>query len=214
MTLIETFDAVSPSVVAFISKTSLGEAGGQPIAPIIFGTGFLVHDDGIVATNRHVIDHFQNIQGPPGSFGVAVILFIPGKTEQGAASYRWAIVDIKGFTTLDEFNSSETWFGESVPDIGFVQLRVCGTPSLPLAHEDFYLRPGMPIATAGFPLGEAPLTVMEKLNQLTPSVRRGIVSSVYPFSIRHPHGFTIDVMQQGGQAGRQLLGSMSPLLLV
>lgn len=100
-----------------------------------------------------------------------------------------------------------------MPDLGFVQLRVRATPSLPLAHEDFYLRPGLPIATAGFPLGERPLTVMEKLNQLTPSVRRGIISSVYPFSIRHPHGFTIDIMQQGGSSGSPIFREDEPLVV-
>jgi hypothetical protein len=65
-----------------------------------------------------------------------------------------------------------------------VQLCVRETPCLKLDDTEFYIKPGMPIGTAGFPMGEMPLTVMEKLNQLTPFVRCGIISSVFPFSIK------------------------------
>ena len=59
----------------------------------------------------------------------------------------------------------------------------------------------MPIATAGFPMGDVSLTALQKLNQMTPFLRRGIVSSVFPFPVPQPHGFTIDVIQQGGSSG-------------
>ena len=70
-----------------------------------------------------------------------------------------------------------------------------------LATEDYYVQIGIPVATAGFPMGDIPLTIMSRLNQLTPFLRRGIVSSVFPFSIARPHGFTIDILQQGGSSG-------------
>jgi hypothetical protein len=43
--------------------------------------------------------------------------------------------------------------------------------------------------------------MMGKLNQMTPFLRQGIVSSVFPFPTAKPHGFTIDIMQQGGSSG-------------
>ena len=58
----------------------------------------------------------------------------------------------------------------------------------------------------GFPMGTLPLTVMGKmLNQMTPFLREGIVSSVFPFPTAKPHGFTIDSMQQGGSSGSPIL---------
>jgi hypothetical protein len=60
---------------------------------------------------------------------------------------------------------------------------------------------GMAIATAGFPLGSNPLLVYGNVNQLTPTLRHGIVSGVFPFDVPYAHGFTIDVMSQGGASG-------------
>src|SRR5437867_2464785 len=89
----------------------------------------------------------------------------------------------------------------AVPDIGFVQLGVREVQSLRLASEDFYLRVGMEIATIGYPMGSDPMTVFGKLNQASPLIRRGIVSSVFPFPAAKPQRFTMDIMQQGGSSG-------------
>jgi hypothetical protein len=70
-------------------------------------------------------------------------------------------------------------------------------------------------------MGEVPLTMMERLNQMTPFLRRGIVSSVFPFPIAQPHGFTMDIIQQGGSSGSpifrvdrpEVVGMMSSSLL-
>jgi hypothetical protein len=51
-----------------------------------------------------------------------------------------------------------------------------------------------------------PLTIHDKVNQISPFIRRGIVSSVYPGPVANPHGFTIDVMQQGGSSGSPIFG--------
>jgi hypothetical protein len=51
-----------------------------------------------------------------------------------------------------------------------------------------------------------PLTIHGKLNQISPFIRRGIVSSVYPCPVANPHGFTIDIMQQGGSSGSPIFG--------
>jgi S1-C subfamily serine protease len=39
------------------------------------------------------------------------------------------------------------------------------------------------------------------MNQFVPFLRKGIISSVFPFPGPSPHGFTIDVMTQGGESG-------------
>lgn len=57
MGLPETFEAVRPSIVAFISRVALA----KPVFPNIFGTGFCVDRSGIIATNRHVIEAIEEV---------------------------------------------------------------------------------------------------------------------------------------------------------
>ena len=203
MNLCETFEAIRPSIVAFISRGRMSPGGTKPLFPLIFGTGFFVHKDGIVATNRHVVEAFERIPRNPktGETGVAALMFYPAWSETSAPGQRMMMIDLKGSTAVNSFSSTDQWFGRALPDIGFVQLRIRNAPALELAQEDYYVRAGMPVATAGYPLGDTPLTALDKLNQLMPFVRHGIVSSVFPFPIPQPHGFTIDILQQGGSSG-------------
>jgi len=170
---------------------------------VIFATGFVVDPCGIVVTNRHVIEAIPTMPTNPktGKPAVAAILFHYGQTEEGKDYVRWVPIPLKSYTIVEGFHSAGRWFGEKTPDIGFAQLTLQGLPAVRLSTEDFYLKIGMPVATAGFPMGDMPLTIMKGLNQMTPFVRRGIVSSVFPFPIAQPHGFTIDIIQQGGSSG-------------
>jgi hypothetical protein len=223
MDLTETFRAVVPGVVALARTRVLAPAGSPPLSPVIFATGFVVDSCGIIATNRHVIEAIPAMPLDPttGKPAVAAIYFHYGKTDEGKDYVRWVTIPIKYHTILDNFQSDGQWYGEKVPDIGFAQLMVQDLPALKLATEDFYVRIGMDVATAGFPMGAAPLTVMKRLNQMTPFLRRGIVSSVFPFPIAQPHGFTMDIIQQGGSSGSpifyvdkpEVVGMMSSSLL-
>jgi hypothetical protein len=203
MDLTETFQAVAPGVVAFAQTRVLAPAGSPPLSPLIFATGFVVDPVGIVATNRHVIEAFAKMPPDPktGKPAVAAIFFHYGRTDQGKDYVRWIPIELKYYTTLENFKSDGQWYGEAVPDIGFAQLMLKDLPALKLATKDNYVRIGMPVATAGFPMGDVPLTMMQRLNQMTPFLRRGIVSSVFPFPVAQPHGFTIDIIQQGGSSG-------------
>lgn len=204
MNLTDLFDATAPSVVAFVQTIRLAPAGQKPIFPHVFGTGFFVCEEGIVATNRHVVQVFDSLPKHPQT-GVplgAAILFLPGTHRR---SWQMLRLDIKGWVALDSFTSAAEWYGESVPDIGLVQMCVREVPSLKLADEDSYLKIGMDIATVGYPLGDIPLTATGKLNQVTPFIRHGIVSSLFPFPVKLAHGFTIDIMQQGGSSGSPIL---------
>jgi len=111
-----------------------------------------------------------------------------------------ATLEIEWYIPLEGFET-KSWYGIQVPDLGILLTNVTETPGLSLAEGDFEIQPGVEIATCGFPRGSQFIVRDGRLQQLTPTLRRGIVSAVYPFPIAQPHGFSIDVMQQGGGSG-------------
>ena len=197
----ELFSKASPCVMGFITRLSVGP---KPHFPEIFGTGFFVDSSGLAATNRHVIEIFTQLPKNPktGESPLAAVLFFP---EDDGSAWQMLVVEVLAWNALAEFSSKDRWYGETIPDIGFVQLGVREVPTLRLASEKYYVKVGMNIVTIGYPMGTLPLTALGKLNQASPFIRHGIVSSVFPCPTAFPHGFTIDIMQQGGSSGSPIL---------
>ena len=207
--LTDLYESAGPCIVGFISKMVQAPTGYPPPFPDIIGTGFLVTADGVVATNRHVVDALWKLPIIPGTNepSGAGFIFMVSEDKLGGQILNLKIRDV---AVLQGFSPEIDWYGQDVPDVGFVQLQITGVPFLELATEDFAIRPGMEISTMGYPLGTLPLVLQNKVNQLGPFIRRGIVSSVYPFSSAQPHGFTIDIMQQGGSSGSPIFAGDSP----
>jgi S1-C subfamily serine protease len=207
MGLPETFDAVRPSIVAFISRVARRPAGAEPpLFPSIIGTGFFVHGSGIVVTNRHVIGVLEQVNQLPrnprtGTSAAGALIFTEIQSSGGQQVIGVLNRDVLGWNALQQFEAGSRWFGESVPDLGFVQLDVCNVPALRMATEPNTLRVGVSIATAGFPEGSAAITFHGKITQVTPILRHGIISSVFPFAGPYPHGFSVDALLQGGASG-------------
>ena len=129
MTLEETYEAVSPSIVALGSKLVKSD---KPMFPEIIGTGFVVDSRGIIATNRHVALPLQQLRvhpktGMPVTFAMLIgpLMQVEGKRTRGVF-FR----DIKDYAILDRFESAEAFYGEDVPDIAFLQLDVRDVPAL------------------------------------------------------------------------------------
>src|SRR5436305_8515295 len=139
MNLTELFDATEPCIVGFISRITTGTAQPPPFPPI-FGTGFLVNGKGLVVTNRHVVDIFDQIPHHPhtGESALAAVMWFPGEPEAERHGWQMLTIDINVSNTLGGFTSTDTWFGNTVPGIGFVQLKVRDTKFLELTSEDFY----------------------------------------------------------------------------
>jgi S1-C subfamily serine protease len=204
MNLNELFTKVNPAIVCFANRLIPAlPGGGKPAFPEILGTGFLIDSNGMVATNRHVIAAFKQAarRADTDEFSIAAIGFYPDN--QG--SWQMLVHELFDWYAIGKFESSGEWFGDENPDIGFVQLNVTEMPYLSLATEDYAIRVGMNVATVGYPMGTIPLTAMGKLSQASPFIRQGIVSSVFPYPIPQPQGFTIDIMQQGGSSGSPIL---------
>lgn len=198
--LVKTFEAVRPSIVAFASRIVRTE---KPQFPDIIGTGFVVDGRGLVATNKHVIDALRALPRHPRMTEPAAFCILPTSIQSsGNERYLGTLfVGIRGYNALESFVPAGPYYGDSLPDFGFVQIEVQDLPALQLAEDPLSLRVGMPVATAGFPLGTQALLTYDKISQVMPFLREGIVSSVLPFPCPYPHGFTIDIMAQGGASG-------------
>jgi len=209
--LVETFEKLRPCVVALASKFASTPAGQKPLFPTIIGTGFLVDGRGIVATNRHVIEALDQLpRHPSGKASAMAIVWTEVQEQRGGHALPIVFADVKEYWAIARMETESPFYGEDVPDVGFVQIEASGLPALELAREPNALKMGLAVATAGFPLGTDPLVVYEKVTQITPLLRHGIISSLYPFPCPHPHGFTLDITIQGGVSGSPVFPEDSP----
>lgn len=201
--LADTFDILRPSIIALASRHVPTLARQQPIFPEIIGTGFIVDTRGIAVTNMHVVEALQKLPPHPETGATSAIAIIspgPETTEEGIA-FPVLFAEVKAYSLISSFSSNGRYYGEAVPDLAFVQLKVRDVPAVSLVTEPNAIRAGVPVATAGFPMGTDPLVVYGSINQLTPFLRQGIISSVYPYPCPNPHGFTTDIVSQGGSSG-------------
>jgi hypothetical protein len=213
--LADVFTAVSPSIVAVISTAAVVPPGtAPPLFPSIVGTGFFVDDEGTILTNRHVVNALMSLPRHPqtGNIMAAVLAFGAPEQRSTGIAMPIATIEIAGYVPLEGFESG-IWYGEEIPDLGLLVASVIETPPLSLSENNFDVRVGEEIATCGFPNGTNLVARNGRLQQLSPILRRGIISAVYPFAMAQPHGFSIDVMQQGGASGSPVFRTSDGVVL-
>ena len=132
MALVESFQIVRPRIVAFFSRLALMKPGSATSLPPIIGTGFFVHSDGVVATNRHVVEAFEKLPPHPvtGVSSAGVLLFRETELRNGETHMGMINIDIVGAFPLQEFEMDSPWYGEAIPDLAFVQVKVREVPFL------------------------------------------------------------------------------------
>lgn len=204
----EAYTRIRRSIVAFASKAAVTPKRKAPPFPTIIGTGFVVDQRGIVATNRHVVRALERLPAHPrtGKSAAMVLAFSEVEPAGNGHSMNVAFVSLRRWDKLTTLKATGPFYGEPLPDVAFAQLNVRGLPAVALATQEGSWDVGRPIATAGFPLGKDALAIYGRVNQVAPILRAGIIASVYPFPCPRPHGFTIDIMTLGGESGSPIFG--------
>lgn len=192
----------------------------DPLSVVIMGTGFVVHPDGWIMTNRHVAELFMGERD--GRAGVRnalarAVLFadaagreIPGQRTAAVAGFaavpcpvlevHWPPVAPDGVPNY-----------ESAPDLAVCRVDFHGLERMGVprpAHLELGnsqgVRAGDEIGIIGFPFGLT-FTAQAQLRQMTPITQRGVVAAVLPFpGVPNPHAFQLDMNINGGSSGSPL----------
>jgi S1-C subfamily serine protease len=197
MDLVESYQNIKPSIVAFAPKFYKVK---PPDFPIIFGTGFIVAD-GLIATNDHVFKYFSKLYKPddfPKDLWPVDCFLFYQTIDKGIVIVK---LDVIGVFGVKDFQPGENYFGPNIPDIAFVFVKMRKLPFVTIKYDLRHIKEGREIATAGFPMGSDTLTAPGYLHQLTPTLQNGIISAVLPYPCEKPHAIMINVMVQGGASG-------------
>jgi len=199
MNLVESYENIKPSIVAFASMFTFGDK--PPEFPTIFGTGVIV-EDGLVVTNNHVVNEFNKLRTPPNYssdlWPVHCLLLHHEPDKEKMSVIKLEIIGVGGIKDMEH---DEYYLGPEKPDVAIVGVKVKGLPKAKVKFDLRHIKEGRDVATAGFPMGTETLTAPGYLHQVTPTLQSGIISAVLPFPCKDPHALMINVMVQGGASG-------------
>jgi S1-C subfamily serine protease len=199
MALTSVIRSVLPSVVALGWRVEVTTSETPPNFPFIVGTGFAVHEGGLIATNRHVAEQLERL--PLKDRFVAFFHRAELSGGQLFAGVRFCGV-VRAFAVAS-FTPAGRYAGDPNPDLAFLEIDVRGLPAVRIRSEANSLETGVEVVSVGFPMGRERLSPHggDIPSQLNPFVRRGIISSVFPCECENPHGFSVDIESEGGASG-------------
>jgi len=191
--LINTYKDIKRATVAIV-----GSLSKDPSFPPVIGTGFIAREDGIIFTNKHVIEAFEHLprrKGAPETEWPAKVLLFQ-VTSEGTIITPLNIVGVGSPLPMNQ----KINYGENIPDIGIIEVNVKNLPTVKIADK-FILQEGAEIATCGFPMGTDALRAPGWIHQLSPILQRGVISAILPMVCDNPHAIMIDIVTEGGASG-------------
>lgn len=194
MTLANTYKKIKSSVVAIVKREITIDAQ----FPEILGTGFFVHEDGVILTNHHVLEQIEELKvHPPDRISDLIVIFYFERDEGGMRIVaigpdNAGKIDMKRLEKMDHYGPNKF----DVAMITLPGLKDCPTMKI----SDTKLNEGDEIAIAGFPMGTDALRAPGWLHQLGPTLQKGIVSSILPCPCETPHGLLLNLMIHGGSS--------------
>lgn len=203
MSLHTVYPSIKEGIVAFVARHFEFAGNESQAFPPILGTGFVVRESGLIATNHHVIKAFKKIPKLPNTKDKdwsAAAFLLKWHKEGDLMGILELPLFIEGVFVVGAFDPGKVYYGPPKPDIAFVKVKATGLSPLSV-DSSVEIREGLAVATAGFPMGRDALAAPGWIHQLTPTLQTGIVSAVMPFPCPTPHAFAINVMTQGGASG-------------
>ena len=150
-----TYKLIKGSIVAFVLKyvPVYNENAPPPVFPTILGTGFVVRENGIVATNAHVVRMFSKVwcpsDAPKNEWPITALMF--KATERGILEIPLEVIAVAILSGFDP--GGKAYYGpKEGPDLAFVYVRARGLPTAQIDSKTL-IEEGMEIGTAGFPMG-------------------------------------------------------------
>lgn len=188
-----------PCVVALGRESEIPGPNAPPPAPIIVGTGFVVDEDGLIATSRRVLEELERW---PGAYNFVALLH-QFESEAGDKFVSVVFRKLIGTFWLGSVTQSGRSSLDSDPDLALAIIDARGLPALSVKPDSHSLRPGVEVFSVGFPKGKVSLSPSRRdiPAPFHPFARHGIVSSVLPYPCDEPEAFTVDISPEGAAGG-------------
>lgn len=222
MSFADGYSSIRPSVVG------LGVRHNDDEAFEILGSGFVIHENGWVLTNHHVLESLTQNENGTIRVGAAVFFFVHREPPEGCVAEAGIVAtNLRDIVIPDRDgcedrpdpppndirrNLRQVLTGQA-PDIGICRIDPGALPeaAIPLqaaaVANSAEIREGDSVGILGFPQGLVVPSVFEDRRdlQMEPILQTGVIAAKLPYSaMEPPDTFVLDIPVNPGSSGSPL----------